>query len=41
MVLGGAMVAVAAMILLGLDKPAEAWLVERPPGWLTRLTTRF
>lgn len=41
MVLGGAMVAVAAMILLGLDKPAEAWLVDRSPAWLTQLTTRF
>lgn len=41
MVLGGAMVAVSAMILLGLDKPAEAWLVDRSPAWLTQLTTRF
>ncbi|GAC1529552.1 MAG: cytochrome c biogenesis CcdA family protein [Ramlibacter sp.] len=40
-VLGGAMLAVAAMILLGLDKPAEAWLVDRSPAWLTQLTTRF
>lgn len=41
MLLGAALVAVAAMILLGLDKPAEAWLVERSPAWLTELTTRF
>lgn len=41
MVLGGAMVAVAAMILFGLDKPAEAWLVDRSPAWLIQLTTRF
>ena len=41
MLLGVALVAVAAVILLGLDKPAEAWLVERSPTWLTELTTRF
>lgn len=39
--LGAALVAVAAVILLGLDKPAETWLVERSPAWLTELTTRF
>jgi cytochrome c-type biogenesis protein len=41
MLMGGALMAVAAIILLGLDKPAEAWLVERSPAWLTELTTRF
>ena len=41
MALGGAMVAVAAMILLGMDKPVESWLVDRSPAWLTQLTTRF
>ena len=41
MALGAALVAVAAVILLGLDKPVEAWLVERSPAWLTELTTRF
>lgn len=41
MLLGAALLAVAAVILLGLDKPAEAWLVERSPAWLTELTTRF
>ena len=40
-ILGAALVAVAAMILLGLDKRAEAWLVEQSPAWLTELTTRF
>jgi len=39
--LGGALLAVAAMILLGIDKRAEAWLVESSPAWLTTLTTRF
>lgn len=41
LLLGGAMAAVAAVILLGLDKPAEAWLVDRSPDWLVQLTTRF
>ena len=41
MVLGVTMLAVAAMILLGFDKPAEAWLVDSSPAWLTRLTTRL
>lgn len=40
MLLGVALVAVAAVMLLGLDKPAEAWLVDRSPAWLTELTTR-
>lgn len=40
-ILGAALVSVAAMILLGLDKRAEAWLVEQSPAWLTELTTRF
>jgi cytochrome c biogenesis protein CcdA len=39
--LGAALLVVAAMILLGLDKRAEAWLVDRSPDWLTELTTRF
>ena len=39
--LGAALVAVAAFILLNLDKPAEAWMVDHSPAWLTELTTRF
>ena len=39
--LGIALLAVAATILLGVDKRAEAWLVDRSPAWLTELTTRF
>ena len=39
--LGAALVVVAAAILLGLDKSAEVWLVDRSPAWLTELTTRF
>jgi cytochrome c biogenesis protein CcdA len=40
-VLGATLLVVAAMILLGLDKRAEAWLVDKSPAWLTELTTRF
>ena len=39
--LGAALVVVAAVILFGLDKPVETWLVDRSPAWLTELTTRF
>lgn len=39
--LGAIMVAIAALILSGLDKPVEAWLVDASPAWLTTLTTRF
>lgn len=39
--MGGLLLALAAMILSGADKPVEAWLVEHSPAWLTTLTTRF
>ena len=41
LVLGGCAVAVAALILTGLDRQAEAALVAASPDWLTDLTTRF
>lgn len=41
MILGAAMIVIAALILSGLDKPMESWLVEHSPAWLTTLTTRF
>jgi cytochrome c biogenesis protein CcdA len=41
MILGAVMITLAAMILSGLDKPIEAWLVDASPAWLTKLTTRF
>lgn len=41
MVLGAIMIALAAMILTGADKPVETWLVDQSPAWLTKLTTRF
>ena len=40
-ILGIFMLIVSFTILAGLDKPAEAWLVDQSPDWLTRLTTRF
>ena len=39
--LGVALGAVGIVIVLGVDKPLEAWFVERSPDWLTQLTTRF
>lgn len=41
LILGAIMISIAAMILSGLDKPVESWLVDRSPAWLTKLTTRF
>ena len=40
-VLGLIMVCVAILILTGMDKHLEAWLVQISPDWLTALTTRF
>jgi len=39
--LGIVLAIVGVVIVLGLDKPLETWLVERSPDWLTELTTRF
>jgi cytochrome c biogenesis protein CcdA len=39
--MGVLLLAVGLLILSGLDKVAEAWLVEASPEWLTRLTTAF
>lgn len=41
MVLGATMMAIAALILSGVDKPLEAWMVNHSPTWLTNLTTRY
>ena len=41
MLMGAVMIALAAMILSGADKPVESWLVDHSPAWLTHLTTRF
>lgn len=40
-VVGAVMVAIAALILSGADRPLEAWLVRGSTAWLTTLTTRF
>ena len=40
-VLGAVMLSIAALILSGLDRPVEGWLVDQSPAWLTKLTTRF
>lgn len=37
--MGAAFVLVAIMIISGLDKRLEAWLVDISPAWLTELTT--
>ncbi len=39
--LGGASLAVSALILTGFDRTFETVLVEASPAWLTVLTTRF
>jgi cytochrome c-type biogenesis protein len=39
--LGGAALAVAVLILTGLDRAVEAAAVAATPDWLTDLTTRF
>jgi cytochrome c-type biogenesis protein len=41
LLLGGTALAVAAMILTGLDRSLETVLVAASPEWLTDLTTRF
>lgn len=38
-IMGALLLLVGVLILAGLDKRAEAWLVEVSPDWLTRLTT--
>lgn len=39
--LGGALLAIGAAILTGVDKKLEAAAVQLSPAWLTDLTTRF
>lgn len=40
-VMGALLVVVALMVLSGLDKQAEAALLDLMPDWLVQLTTRF
>jgi cytochrome c-type biogenesis protein len=39
--LGLALVVLGALILSGLDRQLEAWLLDHSPVWLTALTTRY
>lgn len=39
--MGAALLAAGLLIVTGLDKRAEATLVDASPAWLTSLTTRF
>ena len=39
--LGAALVLMGGLILSGLDKGFEAWVLDRSPQWLTDLTTRY
>ena len=41
LLVGGVSLAVAVLILSGLDRTLEVALVEASPDWLTALTTRF
>ncbi len=40
-ILGAIFILLGGLILTGLDKKAEAALVDASPAWLTELTTRF
>jgi cytochrome c-type biogenesis protein len=40
-ILGLALVILGALILGGLDRQLEAWLLDHSPVWLTALTTRY
>jgi cytochrome c biogenesis protein CcdA len=41
MILGAVMITLAALILSGVDKSIEAWLVNHSPACVTKLTTQF
>jgi hypothetical protein len=40
-VLGIILLAAGLLILTGLDKSFETWILDISPEWLTNLTTRF
>jgi cytochrome c biogenesis protein CcdA len=40
-VLGLVMLGVGILVATGSNKPIEAWILDRSPGWLTALTTRY
>jgi hypothetical protein len=35
------MLGLGILIVTGLDKSLEAWVLDRIPDWLTALTTKF
>jgi cytochrome c biogenesis protein CcdA len=39
--LGLVMLGLGILIATGTDKALEAWILDRSPGWLTALTTRY
>ena len=39
--LGMVMLGLGILIVIGLDKSLEAWILDRLPDWLTAVTTRF
>jgi cytochrome c biogenesis protein CcdA len=39
--MGALLLAMGLLILTGLDKRAEVWLIEASPAWLTQLTVSF
>jgi cytochrome c-type biogenesis protein len=39
--LGMVMLGLGILIATGLDKPLEAWILDRMPDWLSALTTKF
>jgi cytochrome c biogenesis protein CcdA len=39
--LGFLMLSLGALIATGLEKPVEAWVLDRSPAWLVAVTTRF
>jgi cytochrome c biogenesis protein CcdA len=39
--LGGFLILISGLVLSGLDKPVEAFLLKHSPAWLTDLTTMF
>lgn len=40
-VMGVALLAIGLLVLSGLDKTLEAWLLTQAPSWLLDITTRF
>lgn len=39
--LGVVMMGISLLILTGMDRPIENWLLDVSPAWMTELTTRF